>query len=107
MLRTFCLLGALFVSVTAYGDEQITIQKVTVNTPSGVITGHVVGTGDQLMFIDDTDTSKSYTLSRGSVRTFKSESGDLIVELARPEPMRVELSRTSALRSSIRRIRPS
>jgi hypothetical protein len=85
MLRTFCLLGALFVSVTAYGDEQITIQKVTVNTPSGVITGHVVGTGDQLMFIDDTDTSKSYTLSRGSVRNFKSESGDLIVELARPE----------------------
>jgi hypothetical protein len=56
-----------------------------VNTPSGVITGHVVGTGDQLMFIDDTDTSKSYTLSRGSVRNFKSESGDLIVELSRPE----------------------
>ena len=85
MLKTIALLSVLFLSVNAYSDEQITIQKVTVNTPSGVITGHVVGTGDQLVFVDDSDNKKSYTLSRGAVRNYKSENGDIIVELARPE----------------------
>jgi len=84
MLKTIALFSLLFLSVNAYSDEQITIQKVTVNTPSGVITGHVIGTGDQLVFVDDSDTKKSYTLPRGSVRNYKSENGDIIVELARP-----------------------
>jgi hypothetical protein len=85
MLRAICLFSVLFLSVNAYSEEQITIQKVTVNTPSGVITGKVIGTGDQLVFVDDSDTQKSFTLTRGAVRNYKSENGDIVVELARPE----------------------
>ena len=85
MLRTLALCGALFLSVNVYGDEQITIQKVTVNTPSGAITGKVVGTGDQLVFIDDADPNKSFTLSRGSMRSYKDDNGAILVEMARPE----------------------
>jgi hypothetical protein len=85
MLKNIALSGVLMLFVNAYGEEQITIQKVTVNTPSGTITGRVVGTGDQLVFIDDTDAKKSFTLSRGAVSNYKSDNGDIVVELARPE----------------------
>ncbi|HYP07993.1 MAG TPA: hypothetical protein VER03_17310, partial [Bryobacteraceae bacterium] len=79
------LFGALALAVTAYGDEQITIQKVTVNTPSGTITGKVVGSGDQLVFVDDADPSKSFTLSRGSMKNYTNENGTIVVHMLRPE----------------------
>lgn len=85
MLKTVALFGALFLSVNAYSEEQITIQKVTVNTPSGAITGRVVGTGDQLVFIDDSDPNKSFTLKRGSMRNYTNDNGAIVVEMARPE----------------------
>jgi hypothetical protein len=76
---------ALIFSVNAYSEEQITIQKVTVNTPSGAITGKVVGSGDTLVFVDDANPEKSFHLSRGSVKSYKTENGDILVELLRPE----------------------
>src|SRR5829696_4382031 len=85
MLKRIALCCALALSVNVYGDEQITIQKVTVNTPSGVITGKVIGSGDTLVFVDDADPQKSFKLSRGSVSNYKTENGDIVVEMVRPE----------------------
>jgi hypothetical protein len=85
MLKKIALFSFLLISVKAYGEEQLTIQKVTVNTPSGPISGKVIGTGDKLVFVDDANPEKSFTLTRGSVRNYKSENGDILVELARPE----------------------
>jgi hypothetical protein len=81
LLLTLTLSAAL-----AFGaDEQLTVQKVTIMTPSGTITGKVVGTGEKLVFVDDRDPVNSFTLTRGEVRQFKTtDGGDIVVELARP-----------------------
>jgi hypothetical protein len=84
MFRIISLVSTLCVASILGAQDQITIQKVTVNTPSGVITGKVVGTGDRLVFIDDTDPAKSFTLNRGEVRDHRSENGAIFVEMARP-----------------------
>jgi hypothetical protein len=65
-------------------EEPLTIQKVTVNTPSGTISGKVVGTGDNLVFVDDNDPQKSFTLSRGRIRNYTTQDGAILVELERP-----------------------
>jgi hypothetical protein len=76
---------ALVFAVAGFAaDEQLTIHKVTVNTPSGTISGKVVGTGDKLVFIDDSDPSKSFTLTRGDIANYTTESGGIVVQLARP-----------------------
>lgn len=85
MLKRIALCCALIFSVNAYSEDQITIQKVTVNTPSGTITGKVVGSGDTLVFVDDANPEKSFKLNRGSVQNYKTENGDIVVELVRPE----------------------
>ena len=84
MFKIICLATALSIGSILSAQEQISIQKVTVNTPSGVITGKVVGTGDRLVFIDDSDPSKSFTLNRGEVRNHTTENGAILVEMARP-----------------------
>ena len=84
MCRIIGLITALCISSILVAQDQITIQKVTVNTPSGVITGKVVGTGDRLVFIDDSDPDKSFTLNRGEVRNHRTENGAILVEMARP-----------------------
>jgi hypothetical protein len=84
MLRIMSLIAALSVSSLLMAEDQITIQKVTVNTPSGTISGKVVGTGDRLVFIDDADPGKSFTLNRGEVRNHSAEDGAILVEMERP-----------------------
>jgi hypothetical protein len=84
MFRIIGLVAALSVSSVLVAQEQITIQKVTVNTPSGTISGKVVGTGDRLVFVDDADPSKSFTLNRGEVRNHRAENGAILVEMERP-----------------------
>jgi hypothetical protein len=84
MIRTLALCIVLAFSFSLIADEPITIQKVTVNTPSGTISGKVVGTGDNLVFIDDNDPQKSFTLSRGKIRNYTTENGAILVELERP-----------------------
>jgi hypothetical protein len=84
MLKSFVCALAAAVTVTYAADEQITIHKVTVNAPSGTISGKVVGTGDKLVFIDDSDPSKSFTLTRGEITNYTTENGGIVVQLARP-----------------------
>jgi hypothetical protein len=84
MIRNFSLFAVLLITFALTAQEQITIQKVTVNTPSGVISGKVVGTGDNLVFVDDNDPSKSFTLRRGQVRDYRTEDGAILVEMERP-----------------------
>src|SRR5262245_46202914 len=67
MLKSCLCALAVAVTVSLAADEQLTIHKVTVNAPSGTISGKVVGTGDKLIFIDDSDPSKSFTLTRGEI----------------------------------------
>jgi hypothetical protein len=85
MPKTIGLLTALVFSFILAADDQLTIHKVTVNTPSGTISGKVIGTGDNLVFVDDSDPSKSFTLHRGKIRSHRTEDGALLVELERPE----------------------
>ena len=82
MLKSFAIL--LAAATVSLSQEQLTIQKVTVNTPSGIISGKVVGTGDKLVFIDDSDPSKSFTLMRGEITNYTNENGGIVVTLARP-----------------------
>jgi hypothetical protein len=70
--------------VSLASDEQLTIQKVTIATPSGTITGKVVGTGDKLVFVDDADPANSFTLPRGEVKEYLTENGTIVVQMARP-----------------------
>jgi hypothetical protein len=84
MLKSCLCLLVLAATVSFAADDQLTIQKVTVNTPSGTISGKVVGTGDKLVFIDDADPSKSFTLHRGQIANYTSENGAVVVSLARP-----------------------
>jgi hypothetical protein len=84
MFKSLVTCAALAIGTLA-AQEQITINKVTINTPSGVITGKVVGQGENLVFVDDADPSKSFTLERGQVKSFTTEGGALTVQMARPE----------------------
>ena len=84
MLKSFVCALAMAVTVSLAADEQVTIHKVTVNAPSGTISGKVVGTGDKLVFIDDSDPSKSFTLTRGEITNYTTENGGIVVQLARP-----------------------
>jgi hypothetical protein len=84
MIRTLTLCAAAMSSLLLLPDEPLTIQKVTVNTPSGVISGKVVGTGDNLVFVDDNDPQKSFTLNRGRIRDYTTQKGEILVELERP-----------------------
>ena len=84
MIRTLTLCAAAMSPLLLLADEPLTIQKVTVNTPSGVISGKVVGTGDNLVFVDDNDPQKSFTLNRGRIRNYTTEKGEILVELERP-----------------------
>lgn len=84
MIRSTALLFTLVFSFLLMGEEPLTIHKVTVNTPSGTITGKVVGTGDNLVFVDDNDPQKSFTLSRGKITNYKTEDGAILVEMERP-----------------------
>ena len=84
MFKIICLATAFSIGSFLSAQDQVTIQKVTVNTPSGVITGKVVGTGDRLVFIDEADPNKSFTPNRGEVRNHTTENGAVLVEMARP-----------------------
>jgi len=84
MVKRLALFTGLFIGSLLAADEQLTIQKVTVNTPSGTISGKVVGTGENLVFMDDNDPSKSFTLSRGKIRNYRTENGAILVEMERP-----------------------
>jgi hypothetical protein len=84
MFKSLVVCAALALG-TLSAQEQITINKVTINTPSGVITGKVVGQGESLVFVDDADPSKSFTLRRGEVKSFTTDGGALVVQMARPE----------------------
>ena len=84
MLKAFSLTAVLICTSAFAADEQLTIHKVTINTPSGMISGKVIGTGDRLVFVDDSDPSKSFTLSRGEIRNHRAEDGALLVEMERP-----------------------
>jgi hypothetical protein len=84
MFKSLVICAALAIG-TLSAQEQITINKVTINTPSGVITGKVVGQGENLVFVDDANPSKSFTLERGQVKSFTTEGGNLMVQMARPE----------------------
>jgi hypothetical protein len=77
------LLAVLSVVPTFAQNEQVTIQQVTITTPSGVIKGKVVGTGDSLVFVDDTNPSSSFKLRRGDVTEYRTEDGAIIV-MTRP-----------------------
>lgn len=85
MLKHIALFVVLALAIRVHAQEQLTIQKVTVNTPSGTISGKVVGSGDTLVFVDDNDPQRSFTLNRGSVRSYQTDNGAIVVELARPE----------------------
>lgn len=85
MFRSLVCALALAATVTFAADEQLTIHKVTVNTPSGVISGKVIGTGDKLVFVDESDPTKSFTLSRGDVANYTTDNGAIVVRLSRPE----------------------
>jgi hypothetical protein len=83
MIRSLaCVLTLAVASFAA--DEQLTIHKVTVNTPSGTISGKVIGTGDKLVFVDESDPTKSFTLTRGEISNYTTEGGDVVVHLSRP-----------------------
>lgn len=84
MIRTIALFISVVFSSALMAEEPLTIQKVTVNTPSGTISGKVVGTGDNLVFVDDNDPQKSFTLSRGRIRNYTTQDGAILVELERP-----------------------
>ena len=84
MVRSF-VCSALLICMSAFAaDEQLTIHKVTIHAPSGVISGKVVGTGDKLVFVDDNDPSRSFTLARGEVKTYRTGDDGVLVELVRP-----------------------
>ena len=84
MFRLPALFLFLAVSVTFAADEQLTIHKATIATPSGTINGKVVGTGDTLVFVDDSNPSNSFTLHRGEVQQYRTEDGAVVVEMVRP-----------------------
>jgi hypothetical protein len=84
MFKTLALFCSLALTVTFAADEQLTIHKVTIATPSGTISGKVVGTGDKLVFVDDTNPASSFTLTRGEIREYKNDNGAIVVHTARP-----------------------
>lgn len=85
MFKPIVLILALLITVPlTIAEEQVTIQKVTLTTPSGTISGKVIGTGDKLVFVDDKNPNSSFTLSRGEIQRYRAEDGAIIVEMARP-----------------------
>ena len=74
---------ALLASSAMFAD-QLTVHKVTLGGPSGTVTGKVIGIGDYLIFVDDDRPEKSFSIPRGEIRSARTDSGTLVVEMSRP-----------------------
>lgn len=82
-IRNLCVLLAL-VTVSAWAADRITVYRVTLAGPMGSDSGHLVASGDQLIFVDDTNANGSFVIPRSDIRSLQIDNGLLTIGMSRP-----------------------
>lgn len=82
-IRNWTVLLALTV-ISAWAAERIVVHRVELADPMGSDRGHMILSGDQLVFVDDTNPDNSFTIPRSDIRQLRYENGLLTMTLAHP-----------------------
>ena len=67
-----------------WAAERIVVHRVHLDSPMGTDTGHLIATGDNLIFVDDTDTDMSFTIPKADITTLHLNNGVITMNLSRP-----------------------
>jgi len=82
-LRNLLLLSVI-TAAGIWAAERIVVHRVHLDSPMGTDTGHLIATGDNLIFVDDTDADMSFTVPKADITTLHLNNGVITMNLSHP-----------------------
>jgi hypothetical protein len=81
--RKFLVVIAL-TAAAGWAADRIVVYKVQLAGPMGTDRGHIITSGDNLIFVNDVDGTSSFTIPKSDIKSLKLENGVITMMLARP-----------------------
>ena len=78
------LLFAVMTATGIWAAERIVVHRVHLDSPMGTDSGHLIATGYNLIFVDDTDPDMSFTIPKADITTLHLNNGVITMNLNRP-----------------------